>query len=141
MTTFDWAALALAGLAALAGLRRGLLVSALSLVGVGLGAVVGSRLAPHLLPDGADSPYTPLVALAGAVLLAFLLEGIGALAGGALRRSLPFRSARSLDSAGGLALGAVTGLAVVWVLGAVALQLPASASCVRRPSALSSSSA
>ncbi len=124
MTTLDWLAVAVAALAALAGLRRGLVVSLLSLAGVALGAVAGGRLAPLLLPGGESSPYTPLVALAGALTLAFLLEGAGALAGGSLRGALPEGFARKLDSAGGLLLGAVTGLAIVWVLGAVALQVP-----------------
>jgi S1-C subfamily serine protease len=124
VTTLDWIAVAVAFGAALVGLRRGLLVSALSLAGVGLGAIVGGRVAPHLLPDGAHSPYTPLVALAGALVFAFMLEGIGAVAGGQLRGALPAGFARKVDSAGGLVLGAVTGLAVVWVLGAVALQVP-----------------
>jgi S1-C subfamily serine protease len=124
VTTLDWIAVVVAVLAAIAGLRRGLLVSALSLAGVLLGAVIGGRIAPHLLPSGSASPYTPLVALAGALTFAFLLEGLGALAGGSLRASLPVGIARRLDSAGGLVLGAVAGLAVVWVLGAVALQLP-----------------
>ncbi len=124
MTGLDWLALALVALAGLVGLRRGLLVSMLSLVGFSAGALLGGRLAPHLLPDGAASPYTPLVALAGAVVLAFLLEGVGAVAGGALRGSLPLGSLRTLDTAGGFLLGAATGLVVVWVLGAVALQVP-----------------
>jgi S1-C subfamily serine protease len=124
VTTLDWLAIVVALLAALAGLRRGLLVSLLSLAGVLVGAVVGGRIAPYLLPGGASSAYTPLVALAGALTLAFLLEGAGAVAGGSLRRALPAGLARSLDSAGGLVLGAVTGLAIVWLLGAVALQLP-----------------
>jgi S1-C subfamily serine protease len=124
MTWLDWLAVAVAAIAALAGLRRGLVVSLLSLAGVALGAVLGGRLAPVLLPGGESSPYTPLVALAGALTLAFLLEGAGALAGGSLRGALPGGFARRLDSAGGLVLGAVTGLAIVWVLGAVALQVP-----------------
>jgi S1-C subfamily serine protease len=124
VTTLDWFAVVLAVLAGIVGLRRGLLVSALSLAGVLVGAVIGGRIAPHLLPSGSASPYTPLVALAGALTFAFLLEGLGALAGGSLRASLPLGIARRLDSAGGLVLGAVTGLAVVWVLGAVALQVP-----------------
>lgn len=124
MTTLDWLALGIAALTGVLGLRRGLLVSALSLAGVGVGALAGGRLAPHLLSDGAHSPYTPLVALAGAVTLAFLLEGAGAVAGGTLRGALPFRSLRALDSVGGLVVGAVAGLALVWVLGAVALHVP-----------------
>jgi len=124
MTTLDWLAVAVAALAAVGGLRRGLVVSLLSLAGVALGAVIGGRLAPLLLAQGESSPYTPLVALAGALTLAFLLEGAGALAGGSLRGRLPDGFARRLDSGGGLVLGAVTGLAIVWVLGAVALQVP-----------------
>jgi S1-C subfamily serine protease len=53
-----------------------------------------------------------------------MLQGAGSLAGGALRRSLPSGWARGLDAAGGLVLGALTGLAVAWMLGAVALHLP-----------------
>ncbi|MFN2470640.1 MAG: MarP family serine protease [Gaiellaceae bacterium] len=124
MTALDWTAVAFAAGAGLVGLRRGLLVSGLSLAGVALGALLGGRLAPHLLPAADASPYTPLIALAGAVTLAFLLEGVGALTGGALRGALPARALRTLDSAGGLLLGAATGLALVWVLGAVALQVP-----------------
>src|SRR6476659_3437759 len=101
-----------------------MLVSSLLLTGVLAGAWIGGRIAPHLLPSGSASPYTPLVALAGALTFAFLLEGVGAVAGGSLRAALPLGIARRLDSAGGLVLGAVTGLAVVWVLGAVALQVP-----------------
>ena len=127
MTSLDWLVVALAALAAVLGYRRGLLVSALSLAGVVVGAVVGGRLAPHLLPDGSDSPYTPLVALAGAVVLAVMLQGAGSLAGGALRRSLPQGWLHHLDAAGGLVLGALTGLAIAWVLGAVALHLPGQA--------------
>ncbi|MBD0348817.1 MAG: MarP family serine protease [Thermoleophilia bacterium] len=124
MRTVDLVVLLVALVAALVGLRRGLLVSTLSFLGIALGAVLGGRLAPHFLPDGADSPYTPLVALAGAVALAFLLQGVGSVVGRALRGALPFRSLRTLDSLGGVVVGAAAGLAVVWVLGAVALQVP-----------------
>ena len=41
-----------------------------------------------------------------------------------MRGRLRLAPLRALDSVGGLALGAATGLAVAWVLGAVALQLP-----------------
>jgi S1-C subfamily serine protease len=123
MTRADWLALAFVALAALLGLRRGLIGSAFSLVGVVAGAILGGRLAPHLIAGG-DSPYTPLVALAGAVLGAFSLELLGTLASNAVRRSLRARALHTLDAAGGFALGAAAGLAVVWVAGAVALHLP-----------------
>jgi S1-C subfamily serine protease len=122
MTRTDWLALAFIAVAALLGLRRGLIGSALSLVGIVAGAVLGGRLAPHLIAGGDESPYAPLIALAGAALGALVLEAVGTALGGVLRRSLwPLRT---IDSAGGLALGAAAGVAVVWVAGAVALHLP-----------------
>jgi S1-C subfamily serine protease len=56
---------------------------------------------------------------------AFLLQGLASVAGGILRGSLlTFPPLRVLDSALGIVLGAATGVALVWVLGAVALNLP-----------------
>ena len=124
MNAVDWILLAVVAFAAFAGLRSGLLASGLTAVGVVAGAVLGARLAPHLLPDGPRSPYTPLVALAGASLLAILLASAGSLAGASLRQGLRFRPLRAFDSAGGLVLGALAGLAIVWVAVAVALHLP-----------------
>jgi S1-C subfamily serine protease len=125
VTRADWFALAFVAIAAFLGLRKGLVGSAFSLVGIVVGAVLGARLAPHLLSGGDESPYTPVVGLAGAVIGAVMLETIGTLAGHAVRRSLRVvPPLRALDSLGGLMLGAAAGLAVVWVLGAVALHLP-----------------
>ena len=125
MTRTDWIALGVVGFAALAGLRTGLVAGALSLAGIVGGAIVGARLAPQFLHGGASSPYTPLAALAGAVVLAGILQTAGAMAGSVLRMTMrPLPPLRMLDSLGGLVLGAVAGLGLVWVLGAVALQLP-----------------
>ena len=124
MTAVDWVALVFVALAALLGWRSGLLASALTAAGVAGGAVIGARAAPHLLPDGSRSPYTPLVALAGASVLAIFLASAGSLAGASLRQGLRGAPLRALDSAGGLLLGALAGLAVVWVAVAVALHLP-----------------
>ena len=123
MPRADWFAIVFVAFAALLGLRRGLIGSALSLLGVLTGAILGGRLAPHLIAGG-DSPYTPLVALAGAVFGAFAFELVGTLASNAIHRSLHFPALRAVDAAGGFALGAAAGLAVVWVAGAVALHLP-----------------
>jgi S1-C subfamily serine protease len=124
MTQLDWIALALICLTGLVGLRKGLVASALAIVGVIAGAVLGARVAPHLLPGGSSSPYTPLVALAGAVMGAALLEALGSMAGSFFRSGLRFRPLRALDSAGGLVVGAALGLALVWIFGAAALLLP-----------------
>jgi len=124
MTQLDWIALGLICLTGLLGLRKGLVASALAIVGVVAGAFLGAKVAPHLLPGGSGSPYTPLVALAGAVMGAALLEALGSMAGSLFRSGLRLRPLRALDSAGGLVVGAAAGLALVWVFGAAALLLP-----------------
>lgn len=124
MTTLDWIALGVIALAALNGLRRGLIGGALSFAGIVAGAYFGAKLAPQFL-SGGESPYTPLVALGGAVVLGALLQSVAATAGSAIRTSLfALPPLRLLDSLGGLALGAVAGAAIVWVGGAVALHVP-----------------
>jgi len=124
VTRLDWIAVGFVGLTALYGLRRGLVASALSAAAIVAGAILGARLAPHLLHGGSRSPYTPLAALAGAAVLAILLESVASFAGSAARSSLRVTPLGPLDSLGGLVLGAMGGLAIVWVAGAVALLLP-----------------
>jgi S1-C subfamily serine protease len=125
MTRVDWIALAIAGLSALSGLKRGLVATALSLAGLAAGAVLGARLAPHFLNNGAASPYTPLVGLGGAVVGALLLQSVASMLGSFARGALAvIPPLKMLDSLGGLAAGAALGLAIVWVAGAVLLQLP-----------------
>src|SRR2546423_2522790 len=106
MTRIDWFALAFVALMALYGLRKGLIASALSAAGVIGGALVGARLAPHLLSGGSRSPYTPVAALGGAVVLAIVLEAVASLAGSTLRSGLRLPPIRALDSAGGVLLRA-----------------------------------
>jgi uncharacterized membrane protein required for colicin V production len=124
VATVDWIVLAVVVLTALNGWRRGLVASALSLGGFVLGAYVGSRVAAHVLRGGSTSQWTPFVGLLGALAGAALLHAAGAFAGSFFRRGLRLTPLRVLDSAGGLVLGAVTGLVLVWVVGAVALLLP-----------------
>jgi S1-C subfamily serine protease len=127
VTKVDLIALGLVVVTAFVGWKKGLLASALSVVGILLGAWLGSRLAPALLQGGTSSPYTPLAALAGAAVGAILFETLGTLAGTSLRARIRKPRATTFDSFGGLALGAFAGLAIVWVLGAVALLLPGQA--------------
>jgi uncharacterized membrane protein required for colicin V production len=125
VSRIDWIVVALVAIAALYGLRTGLVAGALSLVGIVGGAVIGARIAPQFLHGGSASPYTPLVALAGAVLLGGVAQSVARMAGGMVRRSLfVLPPLKLLDSLGGLLLGAGAGLAVAWVLGVVALQVP-----------------
>jgi S1-C subfamily serine protease len=125
VTVLDWTIVAFTLALALWGYRQGLIVGALTLVGFGAGAFIGSRLGPVLLSQGADSPYAPLCGAIGALLLGALsavaLEGLAL----ALRRRLirrPFL--HRADGAGGAALVAAVALGMAWVFGAVALHSP-----------------
>jgi S1-C subfamily serine protease len=125
VTRVDWIAVAVAALGALTGLRRGLVATVLSLGGLVAGAIIGARVAPHLLHGGAGSPYTPLAALVGALCGAALLQWGASIAGSFARGGLSvIPPLRLLDSIGGFVAGAVLGLTLVWVAGAVLLQLP-----------------
>lgn len=125
MTRVDWIALAITALSALSGLKRGLILTALSLGGLAAGAVLGARLAPHFLHHGSSSPYTPLAGLGGALVGALILQTVASIVGSFARGSLAvIPPLRMLDSLGGLVAGASLGLALVWVAGAVLLQIP-----------------
>jgi len=120
----DWIAIAIVLVTAVGGMRRGLVLSAFSLVGLAVGAYIGSRVAPHVLPGGSDSTWTPIAGLVGAVLGAMLFQFGALVAGSFVRGGLRLTPLRMLDSAGGLLLGAAIGLAIVWVGASVALLSP-----------------
>jgi S1-C subfamily serine protease len=121
----DWLAVAFILVLAFGGSRKGLFVGGLSLVGVLGGLYLGARLAPVLF-SGSNSPYTPLVALAGALVLSIALETAGALMGGVLRDAFRLTPLRLIDVLGGLVLGAATAIAVLWIVAVVAFHLPQS---------------
>jgi S1-C subfamily serine protease len=122
MTAIDWAIVAFCVLLAVHGYAQGFIVGALSLVGFGAGAVLGTRIAPLVLPSGARSPYAPLFGLLGALLaggvLAAGLEGLGY----RVRSVMRLPGLRTVDGALGAALTGCLGLGIAWLLGAVALQ-------------------
>src|SRR3954447_20276611 len=101
MTKVDLIALGFVVVTAFIGWKKGLLASALSAVGLVLGAWLGSRIAPALLQGGRTSPYTPLAALAGAAVGAILLETLGTLAGTSLRSRIRKPRVSTFDSFGG----------------------------------------
>ncbi len=119
MTVVDWIAIGIVLLASVAGMQRGLLLSAFSLAGLAAGAYVGSRVAQHFLNHASTSLWRGVAGLVGAIVGAGLLQILGVLAASYLRGGLRITPLRALDSAGGLLLGAVTGLALVWVAAAV----------------------
>jgi hypothetical protein len=125
VTNLDWVIVAIVVLSALGGYRRGLIRTAFWLVGLVAGAIVGARVAPHLLDAGTHSRYTALVGLAGAIAGVTVCQLLAALAARLVRGGLHLLPPlRLLDSLGGLTIGAVWGAALCWVVGAVALQIP-----------------
>ncbi|MBA3421496.1 MAG: MarP family serine protease [Thermoleophilaceae bacterium] len=120
MTWLDIAILGFALLMATWGFAQGLVVGAMSLAGFVGGALLGSRIGPLLLEEGARSPFAPLVALVGALLLGGVLAMTLEFAGYHLRRRLGERLG-VLDGVGGAGLIACLALVLVWIAGAVAL--------------------
>jgi S1-C subfamily serine protease len=122
VTTIDWMIVAFIVLLALYGYLQGFIVGALSLAGFAIGAFLGTRLAPLILPGGSHSQYAPLFGLLGALLaggvLASGFEGLGAHARAALR--LP--GLRTVDGMLGALLTACVGLGIAWIIGAIAVQ-------------------
>ena len=112
------------------GYQQGLIVGVLSLGGFAIGAFLGSRLGPALLPDGSHSPYAPATALAGALLIggivAVSLEGIALdrPAAAARARGPQARASRSPRPPAAPCSSSRWRLALAWLFGAVALNAP-----------------
>ena len=122
MTGVDWLIVVFTALLAMYGYAQGFIVGALSLVGFGLGAFLGTRLAPLVLPGGSHSQYAPLFGLLGALLAGAVLasgfEGVAARA----RMFLRLPGLRTVDGLLGAALTASVALGIAWIVGAIALQ-------------------
>ena len=125
MTLLDWGIAAFAIALALWGYQQGLVVGALTLAGFAAGAFLGSRVGPMVLEEGSESPYAPLFAAVGALLLgavaAVMLEGLAIELRERLVRGHLLEVA---DGAGGALLIGAAALGLAWLFGAVALHAP-----------------
>jgi hypothetical protein len=125
MSTLDWLIVAFAALLAGFGFRRGFIVGVLSFAGFAIGAFLGTRLGPLLLPRGSASPYAPAFGLIGALLAgAILATGLKGLGFRLRRHTLILPGLGLLDGLLGAALSAALGLGIVWIAAAVAGQTP-----------------
>ncbi len=122
VTTIDWLIVAFTALLAIYGYVQGFIVGVLSLVGFALGAVIGTRIAPLILPGGDHSQYAPVFGLVGALLVGGVFasgfEGLGMRA----RTALRIPGLKTVDGLLGAVLTACVGLGIAWIVGAVALQ-------------------
>jgi uncharacterized membrane protein required for colicin V production len=113
------------------GYRRGFIVGVLSLIGLAVGAVLGTRIGPLILDDGAKSPYNPLFGLVGAGLagtvLASGLEGMGR----KVKEGVENKGIRVFDGLMGCVLSFAVGLGMVWITSAALLHMPAASSSIR----------
>lgn len=128
MTVLDWAILAFTLALALWGYRQGLIVGALTLAGFAAGAFAGSRIGPLLLTEGSHSPYAPLCAALGALLVGALTAvTMESFALGLREKFVRRPFLHAADGAGGAALIASVALGLAWVFGAVLLHAPSTA--------------
>ena len=125
MTTLDWILVGFVALTALGGLATGLVTTLFSLAGLVAGALVGASLAPRFLPGGVESSYTGLVGIGGALVGAALLCALARFVGlvRPRRAAAPAATAGRSTRSAARVLGAVFGFTLVWVGGAVAMQL------------------
>jgi S1-C subfamily serine protease len=106
------------------GARTGFLASALSLVGVVVGAALGSRLVPAFLGGNGDLVFGSIITLASIMAFAVLGDVLARAAGGYLSQKITTPTSEALDRAGGAILGAALSLTVVWVAATFALGTP-----------------
>jgi S1-C subfamily serine protease len=102
--------------AGISGYRQGVLASAMSLVGLVIGAVAGILVAPRLI-SGIDSAPTRMVVGIGAlVVLVVVGEVAGMIVGRAMRERLRSTPVRTLDSVVGMVLQAAAVVIAAWLL-------------------------
>jgi S1-C subfamily serine protease len=123
VTGVDWIIVGLVLLLALFGWAQGFISGALALLGLALGAWVGTRIGPLVLSDGAHSPYAPAFGLVGALVVGAVLAGLFEAFGGRVRGGLAaVPGFAMLDGALGAVLIVCAGLGIVWIVAALAVQ-------------------
>ena len=136
MNPLDFLLIGLAVIAIVGGFRIGFLARVASWLGLVVGFYIAVRLTPFVLQrfDPEEAPVRLLVVAAVLVTGAFLGQALGLLAGGHLRRFLPFGGIRTADRVVGGLAGGLSVFLTLWLLlpmladvrGALALQVRSS---------------
>ncbi|MCA1833836.1 MAG: MarP family serine protease [Actinomycetota bacterium] len=107
------------GLGVLSGFRRGAILQAFGWGGFLVGLIVGSAVAPHIVPWFHPKSALNKTAIALGVFLgiAFLIEGLVAAVGLKLRKKIQNPGARHADAFVGALIAAFFALATSWFLG------------------------
>src|SRR5215208_6158916 len=87
-----------------------------------VGASVGSRIAPSLMPEDGNPIYGAGITLGGILAFAVLGEVVARTIGSSIRNRLSSPTSEALDGLGGAALGFALSLVLVWAVGVFALQ-------------------
>lgn len=128
MNLFDLVIIAVFIGAAVGGYRLGFVARVTSWIGLGIGILLAAWLTPKLQLDTAlqaANPGTRLIVV-GAVFLIIASFGgaLGAAAGMAVRRVIPFGAIRKVDQAGGAAAGAFGAVILLWLLVPAIAEVP-----------------
>ncbi len=102
--------------AGVSGYRQGMLVSAMSLVGLAIGVVAGILIAPRVISGIGTAQTRLIVGIGVLVALVVIGEVAGMVVGRSLRERVRSTPARTVDNLVGLSLQAVAAVVAVWLL-------------------------
>ncbi len=126
MTLIDWSIIFFVIALAVWGFNQGAVIGVSSMLGFLGGTWIGTNVAGKLLEHGNESPYTPLFALAAALVVGGIIAEITLALGFKVRVLFTSRAARRVDGAVGAVLLASFALGIVWVAAAAIAQSHAS---------------
>ena len=124
MDFLDLFLLAAVVLVGIGGYRQGLVVDALSLIGLIGGGIVGLLVAPPIARAAVDGNAQGLVALGIGLVLAILGQLLGTTLGTTLRQKIVWKPARLVDSVVGAFVAAGGVLLIAWVFAVPAARSP-----------------
>ena len=117
VTLLDVILLALLGLSAWGGYRRGAVLQVAGLGGLVIGFIVGAWLSPHVAGLFESDPAKAAAALGTVLLLGAIGDAVGSVFGIRLRRRTRATRLKTADSVGGSALAAGALILAIWFLG------------------------